>query len=628
MNTSTLRVLPLTLILATASCGGHRAPLEADSSPDLNQRSTSTIEADGREVVAEEPAQVEREVARSTTGARSETTQSPSKARVEGDTLDLSDGPATAEPEPAPSRTTGSVATRHAPSPDVMVDEEAYGGSSAAVGRSALSERRARRAPSRPAELGAVRPTTRPAPAPRVESGGEQFTNHGVRDVKLTRDDRMATFSIDVDTASYTITRRKLRSGHLPPTAAVRVEEFVNYFPYEYQQPKEGEPFAVDVEAAPSPYTDNKVLMSVGVQGRHVSYDQRKPVNLTFLVDVSGSMRGPDRIDLVKKSIMMLTDELEDGDTLAIATYASGSKVLLDPTPVSERARIERAVNGLHAGGSTAMSAGIELAYGLAERSFQPGSVNRVIIASDGDANVGQTSHSALSEMIRAHADRGITLTTLGFGNGNYKDTRMERLANDGDGNYYYIDSMQESRRLFVDKLSSTLENIAKDVKLQVDFDPNKVRSWRLIGYENRHLEHRDFRDDKVDAGEVGSGHQVTALFELELEEGSEGKLGEMRVRSKAPGPDNPSVERSYALDVGALPAQFDDASRQLKIQAAVAGFAELLRASPPMQDVSMARVLQLAQDGQRQEYPEDAELIDLIERAMQLKGDRAFSWR
>lgn len=632
MTSLAVRSLPLALILA--GCGASRGMV--DSLPDLDEKQASTEASeasqvsvdslDGRDLEMAPPVEAEEPlldmVAEHEPLAGAEAQAEDGDVRMARPSRDRT---LRAEARPQPTSQAAPVGYGRG---------GGVGTRSAEVGTIGFSEP----APGRPLPMRRTRPgpphqapsphVNRPsAPVPATQSS-EQYTDYGVRGFKFTDDDDMATFSIDVDTASYTITRRKLRQGHLPPTSAVRVEEFVNYFPYEYAQPAKGEPFAVDVEAAPSPYASKNVLMRVGVQGRHVTYDQRKPVNLTFLVDVSGSMRGEDRIELVKKSILMLSDELEDGDTLSIATYAAGSRVVLDPTPVSQRAAIQAAVNQLHASGSTAMSSGIELAYGLAEKSYQPGSVNRVIIASDGDANVGQTSHSALSDMIRGHADRGITLTTLGFGNGNYKDTMMERLANDGDGNYYYIDSLQESRRLFVDKLSSTLENIAKDVKLQVHFDPSKVRAWRLVGYENRHLQHRDFRDDKVDAGEIGSGHQVTALFELQLEDGARGKLGEMRVRSKAPGPDSPSVERSFGLNVGEIPAQFDDASRQFRIQTAVAGFAEILRNSPNMGEISLTEVLAIAREARRAEYPEDAELVELIGQAAKLRGEGAVTRR
>ncbi|MFT7519957.1 MAG: Ca-activated chloride channel family protein, partial [Kiritimatiellia bacterium] len=456
------------------------------------------------------------------------------------------------------------------------------------------------------------------------ESVTEDYTDYGVNGFSLTDRDHLSTFAVDVDTASYTITRRKLTDGYLPPRSAVRVEEFVNYFPYEYTQPKPGDPFAVDMEASPSPYNPANHIVRVGVQGKKVAFDSRKPVHLTFLVDVSGSMQSRDKIGMLKDSLKMLTNELQDGDTVAIATYAGATKVVLRPTPMSRKSDIIRALDGLNAGGSTAMGAGIDLAYGLADSSYRDGAVNRVIVCSDGDANVGQTSHSALSTKIEGYANKGITLTTIGFGNGNYNDTMMERLANEGDGNYFYIDSLKESRRIFIDKLSSTLEVIAKDVKIQVDWNKDAVIAYRLIGYENRDVADHDFRNDAVDAGEIGAGHQVTALYEVALADDPKGSLGTVHIRNKAPGPDAPAVERSYDLSASAIQTSFAASSAQLRLQVASVGFAEILRGSPHMNEISLHFVADIARGAQRVEYDEDRELVKLIERASQLKGEGA----
>ncbi|MFK7928091.1 MAG: von Willebrand factor type A domain-containing protein [Myxococcota bacterium] len=500
----------------------------------------------------------------------------------------------------------------------------------------AAEDLRRQAAPPPPPSVAVVaKPAPRPvadpvsATVPVVpESKTEDYTNYGINGFTLTQQDRMSTFAADVDTASYTITRRKLREGYLPPAAAVRVEEFVNYFPYEYAQPGEGHPFAVDVEAAPSPFNPQNHIVRIGVQGKKVHFDTRKPVNLTFLVDVSGSMQSQDKIGLLKDSLRMLTEELDDGDTVALVTYAGATKVVLAPTPISQRGRIISALNGLTAGGSTAMGAGINLAYEQAELGYRPGAVNRVIVASDGDANVGATSHTQLSAFIAAKAKKGVTLTTLGFGNGNYKDTMMERLANDGDGNYYYIDSLQESRRLFVDQLSSTLEVIAKDVKLQVEFNPDTVLAYRLIGYENRDIADKDFRNDAVDAGEIGAGHQVTALYEVALTDDVSAGLGTVRVRNKAPGPDSPAVERRYDVPSSVIQGRFASASPQFRLQFAAAGFAEILRGSPHMNEVSLRMVGDIARGAKRVEYGEDTELIELIDRAARLRGEGAVSQR
>jgi Ca-activated chloride channel family protein len=467
-----------------------------------------------------------------------------------------------------------------------------------------------------------------PPPPPRppvVAQNTEHYTNYGVNGFTDASQDNLSTFAVDVDTASYTMVRRKLREGYLPPSASVRVEEFVNYFPYEYARPERGAPFSVDFEAAPSPYNSLNTLVRVGVQGKKVTFDERKSVHLTFLVDVSGSMQSSDKMGLVRKTLKMLTEELEDGDTVAIATYAGRTSVVLPPTPISQAPTILRALDSLRAGGSTAMGAGIDLAYAQADAAFVDGAVNRVIVCSDGDANVGQTSHEVLSQKIRGFAEKGITLTTVGFGNGNYKDTMMERLANDGDGNYYYIDSEREARRVFVDKLTGTLEVIAKDVKIQVEWDEDDVLAYRLVGYENRDVADRDFRNDAVDAGEIGAGHQVTAIYEVALKDNPSGSIATVHVRNKAPGPDAPAVERSFELSAEDIRGTFAATSRQFRIATAATGFAELLRHSPHMQEVSFRDVEAIARGAMRSEYAEDRELVELIDRAADLHGEGAF---
>jgi Ca-activated chloride channel family protein len=491
----------------------------------------------------------------------------------------------------------------------------------------------ARPSPRRsPAAVAPSRPVIAPSPAysgpswpgVTVDPGlTESYTDYGVNGFETTREDPWSTFAADVDNGSYTMTRRKLIEGYLPPQAAVRAEEFVNYLPYEYARPPEGAPFGVDVEMAHNPWSETHIVR-IGVQGKRVLEDRRKPVHLTFLVDTSGSMQSSDKLPLVKRALTMLSEELEDGDTVSLVVYAGSAGLVLPPTPVSQRAKILQALAQLEAGGSTAMGAGIELAYRQARASYEDGAVNRVIIASDGDANVGQTDHASLSKMIRGYAEDGITLTTLGFGEGNYRDTTMEQIANDGDGNYFYLDSEREAQRVLVDKMTSTLEVIAKDVKIQVEFSPETVRSYRLIGYENRDVADRDFRNDAVDGGEIGSGHQVTALYEVRWT-GEPGPLGRVRIRHQAPGPDAPHVERDYAL-APEVNADVDAASRQFRMALASATFAEILRGSPYAEEVSLADVQWLARGAARAEYPEDSELVQLIGRAITLRGQGAVS--
>jgi Ca-activated chloride channel family protein len=427
-----------------------------------------------------------------------------------------------------------------------------------------------------------------------------------------TAEDAQSTFSIDVDAASYTQARKALRDGGLPPRDEVRVEEFVNYFPYDYAPPIDGEPFAVHAEAAPSPWGGTE-LVRIGVQGRKIAADDRAPAHLVFLVDTSGSMASSDKLPLVQQSLKMLVNELKDGDTVALVVYAGSAGVVLEPTAMSDKATILRAIDQLSAGGSTAMGAGIAAAYQLAADGYEPGATNRVIIASDGDANVGTVDTGSLSTFIEGYADKGITLTTLGFGSGNYRDSRMEQLADDGDGNYFYIDGEAEARRVFVDRLTGTMQVIAKDVKLQVDWNPAAVESYRLIGYENRDIADRDFANDRVDAGEIGAGHQVTALYEVTLAARPTGSWATMHVRSKAPGRDSPSVEREYPITADIAKPSLVETTRDFRIALGSAELAERLRGSPYGADYGYEQVAELVAGARRAEYPQDDELAELV---------------
>lgn len=451
----------------------------------------------------------------------------------------------------------------------------------------------------------------------------EDYTDYGANGFVQVAVDPLSTFGIDVDTASYTLTRRKLRQGQFPPKAAVRVEEFVNYLPYGYRGPSDdrGAPFAVAFEAAPNPFDPRTHWVRVGVQGKQIVPASRPSVHLTFLVDTSGSMQSPDKIGLVKTALSALTSQLELGDTVAVVAYAGSAGVILEPTGMDRRQAVLSALDQLTAGGSTAMGAGIELAYKLADRTYQRGAVNRVVILSDGDANVGITSHEVLLRTIRQYASRGIGLTTAGFGQGNYKDTMMERLANEGDGNYWYIDSEREARRVFVEKLTATLVDIARDVKLQLEWNPDNVEAYRLVGYENRDIADEDFRNDAVDAGEIGAGHQVTALYEVVLKPEANGTLATMRVRSKPPGPDAPAVERVATMTSLAMRSGFDQSSRDLQMAVTIASFAERLRDNLHAPQASYRDLAQLARRARR-DHPEDRELIELIDQAARLAGE------
>lgn len=324
-----------------------------------------------------------------------------------------------------------------------------------------------------------------------------------------------STFSIDVDTASYANVRRLISGGSMPPSGAVRLEELVNYFNYDYPEPEGEHPFSVSTELADCPWNADNQLLRVALRGSSLEFDLRPPCNLVFLLDVSGSMLHGKKLPLVKSAMRMLTEEMDANDRIAIVVYAGASGVALESTPVSQGSKILAAIEELRAGGATNGGEGIELAYRIARENFVPNGINRVILCTDGDFNVGVTNQSDLVDLIQEKAQSNIFLSVLGFGSGNLKDSTMEKLADKGNGNYSYIDSMLEARKVLVEQIGATLVTIAKDVKIQLDFNPEHVQQYRLLGYENRMMENRDFRDDLKDAGEIGAGHRVTAFYEL-----------------------------------------------------------------------------------------------------------------
>jgi Ca-activated chloride channel family protein len=449
---------------------------------------------------------------------------------------------------------------------------------------------------------------------------GEEYTDHGVNPYTMPAEDRFSTFSIDVDTASYSISRRKLQQeGSLPPIASVRVEEFVNYADYDYPQPDGTDPFAVSMEAMPDPFRSGHHVLRVGIQGKEVPRSERKPIHLVFLVDVSGSMSSPDKLGLAKDSLQKLVSGLREDDTVGLCTYAGRVARILEPTSAGNVRQIRDAIQSLESGGSTSMSAGIDIAYQMAMEQFKPGHENRVVILSDGDANVGARSWDEMLSQIKVHADQGVTLSTVGFGMGNYRDTLMEQLANKGDGNNYYIDSEQQAHRVFVDEFGGTLVTIARDVKIQVEMNPEAIAAWRLIGYENRDIADKDFRNDRVDAGEVGAGHEVTALYDVILKDGYAPELATVRLRWEQPGADSKATERSYGFGRADLVQGLTSASRETRIAYASATFAEVLRQSPHVQELSLEPVIRLAQGAARPGEKDDQELIALMQRARQL---------
>lgn len=461
-------------------------------------------------------------------------------------------------------------------------------------------------------------PTKRPQ---RPESNTENYKDHGVNPMTRTSEDAKSTFAIDVDTGSYTIARRKLNSGRIPPASSVRVEEFVNYFGYDYPNPDRGA-FGVNMEAARSPFSadKNRYLMRVGVQGKRITRAERKPVHLTFLVDVSGSMRSRDKLGMAKRSLQVLVNNLREGDTVALATYAGRTARILDPTGIENRGKILGALNNLRAGGSTAMNSGLEIAYKLALTNYKRDHVNRVIVLSDGDANVGPSSHRQIQKRIKHFVDEGVTLSTIGLGMGNYNDTMMEQLANTGNGNYYYIDTMDEARKVFGEQVDGTLQVIAKDVKIQVEFE-DSVKKYRLIGYENRDVADKDFRNDKVDAGEIGAGHNVTALYELEVDPSAVGesdKLATVRIRHKEPQGSKAS-EQAFAFRGAELIRDIANTSDDFQFAAAVTGFAEKLRKSPYAGDLSWTLIEEIAASSTSGRADRE-EFVQLVKKARKLQ--------
>jgi Ca-activated chloride channel homolog len=363
-------------------------------------------------------------------------------------------------------------------------------------------------------------------------------------------------------------------------------------------------------------------MLRVGVSTRAIAAAERKPANLVFLVDVSGSMSSADRLPLAKRALRILVDNLQPRDTVSLVTYAGSTRVVLAPTGLADRNRILAAIEDLSAGGSTAMASGIELAYQQAARGLRPGVISRVIVLSDGDANVGNTSHADILASIRGHVKEGVTLSTIGFGRGNYKDETMEQLANKGNGNNYYIDGLSQAKRVFQEQLGSTLEVVAKDVKIQVELDPSRVARYRLVGYENRDIADQDFRDDKVDAGEIGAGHQVTAVYEVELTSARrDGAIATVRVRHKAPGGDR-AVESTFPVAATAIAPTFAAASPDLRFAVAVAAFGDVLRGAEDAEHWSLSEIRTMA--AAAADDADRRELVSLIDRAIALRAPAA----
>ena len=462
----------------------------------------------------------------------------------------------------------------------------------------------------------------RPVPAPTVMPPSDMFFEaKGTNPFIVTEEDPQATFGLDVDTASYTLTRSYINRGTLPPSAAVRVEEFVNAFPNNVIAGRGRESdsaFAVRVDGAPNPLHPGYHIVRVALKAREVDPRERKAAHLTFVIDVSGSMAAENRLGLVKRSLAMLVDKLDERDTIGIVVYGSHGRRVLPPTSAGNRERILAALNRLTPEGSTNLEEGLDLGYDMAMESFVRGASNRVVLCTDGVANTGVTEADALLARIRNGTKRGIDMMALGFGMGNYNDALLQRLADEGNGQYAYIDDLGEARAFFLRRLTSVLEVVARDAKAQVEFNPARVERYRLLGYEKRDVADRDFRNDAVDAGEINSGHSVTALFEVKLKGGpGSGNIGTARIRYKA-NPRSEGVEFARQIEDEAMARDFSQASPALRTAYVAARFAEHLRKSYWVKDEALSSLQPYAD--QLPETQETDELADLIRRATRLQ--------
>jgi Ca-activated chloride channel family protein len=490
----------------------------------------------------------------------------------------------------------------------------------------------------------AVRPGTPMAdslaPAYRAQYR-EQYQKLADNPVQAVAETPVSTFSIDVDTGGYANVRRFLNQGQLPPAEAVRLEELVNYFPYAYPQPKGDTPFGVGTELAVTPWNPQSRLLRIAIKAADLSVAAMPPANLVFLVDVSGSMDRREGLPLVQSTLKLLVEQLRAEDKVSLVVYAGSSSVVLEPTAGSEKARIRAAIDQLRAGGSTAGESGIQLAYQQAQQGFIKNGINRILLATDGDFNVGISDFDTLKQLAADKRKSGISLTTLGFGTDNYNERLMEQLADAGNGNYAYIDNLREARKVLVDQLSSTLAVVAKDVKIQVEFNPAQVSEYRLLGYENRALKREDFSNDKVDAGEIGAGHTVTALYEIvptgnkgwleplryqqaEKATGKQGELALLRIRYKAPQQSSSRLLEIPIEAQGKAPL-IAQASEDLRFAAAVAAFAQQLKGAQYTGEFDLAASAELARSGKGEDrFGLRGEFVQLVELAQSLQTSSA----
>ena len=473
--------------------------------------------------------------------------------------------------------------------------------------------------------------------APHV-TNTERYQKQPDQPVKAVAQEPVSTFSIDVDTGSYANVRRFLNDGGLPPEDAVRIEEIVNYFPYNYPLPTGTHPFAIHTQTVDSPWQPEAKLIKIGIQAQDLAKKELPPANLVFLVDVSGSMDEPDKLPLVKKTLRILTEQLRPQDKVTLITYADGEALVLPPTSGDNKDEILRAINKLQAGGSTAGESALKMAYEQAQKAYVKNGINRILLATDGDFNVGVSSTDALKSMVAEKRKSGISLTTLGFGTGNYNEDMMEQIADAGDGNYSYIDNEKEAKKVLQHQLTSTLATVAQDVKIQVEFNPATVKEYRLVGYTNRTLRNEDFNNDKVDAGDIGSGHSVTAIYEI-IPQGKQGWLNDSRyqkapaasgskneyafvkVRYKLPGQSTSKLIEQAVPAVSIPLAQADEDTR---LALAAASYAQALRGDEYNGKLDWDAIEQMAKQAKGKDpFGLQEEFVELVKIAKSLSSKR-----
>jgi Ca-activated chloride channel family protein len=481
------------------------------------------------------------------------------------------------------------------------------------------------------------------------QDSGDRFTSKDVNPVKSVATDPVSTFSIDVDTASYAYARQSIMNGRLPEVDSVRVEEMINYFPYDWKPPESADQaFKANITVVPTPWNKNTELMHIGIKGYEIQQAEQRPANLVFLIDVSGSMDEPDKLPLLKSAFRLLVNKLKPTDTVSIVVYAGNSGVVLEPTKAADKAKILAAIDNLTPGGSTAGAEGIEAAYKLAEKAFVKDGVNRIFLATDGDFNVGPSDDEALKTMIESRRKSGIFLSVLGFGTGNYNDALMQTLAQNGNGVAAYIDTLAEAQKTLVQEATASLFPIAKDVKIQVEFNPEKIAEYRLIGYETRALKREDFNNDKIDAGEIGSGHRVTAIYEItpkgslavlndDLRYADKAKqdaaavdtrnaptdeLAFVKIRYKKPNEDKSNLI-TMPVKADEVKASVDDAPADVRFSVAVAAFGQKLKNEGQVSDYSWDNIIKLGTDAKGADpFGYRAEFLKMVELSKSLKGE------